>query len=332
MDFRNLWVMNKQFLYTSAITAILIAILLTIVQVVPEKPLLLSERLMPSAGWIQVGIAIIYGALLSYKMQDRKERPKWRVRVWLLFSIVFFGQLLLGVTVDSVFLMTGKLHLPVPAIILAGPIYRLEGLFMPILFLSTLLLSGPAWCSQLCYFGAFDAWSTKGKTEKNVFRYHKQLRYSVFFLVIAGAIALRLSGASGWMATVAGLIVGIIGLGIMLILSRRKKKMIHCSSYCPIGTLVSFMKYLSPFRVKLNTDCTHCMACLKSCKYDALHKENIEKGKIGYTCTYCGDCLSACKHGGLEYRFFKLRPATAERLWIIITVVLHTCFLMIARI
>lgn len=70
--------MNKQFLYTSAITAILIAILLTIVQVVPEKPLLLSERLMPSAGWIQVGIAIIYGALLSYKMQDRKERPKWQ--------------------------------------------------------------------------------------------------------------------------------------------------------------------------------------------------------------------------------------------------------------
>ena len=228
--------------------------------------------------------------------------------------------------------MTGKLHLPVPAIILAGPIYRLEGLFMPILFLSTLLLSGPAWCSQLCYFGAFDAWSAKGKTEKNVFRYHKQLRYSVFFLVIAGAIALRLSGASGWMSTVAGLIVGIIGLGIMLILSRQKKKMIHCSSYCPIGTLVSFMKYLSPFRVKLNTDCTHCMACLKSCKYDALHKENIEKGKIGYTCTYCGDCLSTCKHGGLEYRFFKLRPATAERLWIIITVVLHTCFLMIARI
>ena len=152
-----------------------------------------------------------------------------------------------------------------------------------IVYADTLLLSGPAWCSQLCYFGAFDAWSAKGKTEKNVFRYHKQLRYSVFFLVIAGAIALRLSGASGWMATVAGLIVGIIGLGIMLILSRRKKKMIHCSSYCPIGTLVSFMKYLSPFRVKLNTDCTHCMACLKSCKYDALHKENIEKGKIGYT-------------------------------------------------
>ena len=72
--------MNKQFLYISAITAILIAVLLTIVQVVPNKPLLLLDRFVPSAGWIQVGIAVIYGALLSYKMQDRKERPKWRLR------------------------------------------------------------------------------------------------------------------------------------------------------------------------------------------------------------------------------------------------------------
>lgn len=73
-------------------------------------------------------------------MQDRKERPKWRTRARLLFSIVFFGQLL-GILVNPVFLMTGKQHLPVPAIILAGPLYRLEGLFMPILFLSTLLLA-----------------------------------------------------------------------------------------------------------------------------------------------------------------------------------------------
>ena len=71
----------------------------------------------------------------------------------------FFGQLALGIFADPIFLMTGKLHLPIPAVILAGPLYRFEGLFMPILFISTLLLSGPAWCSQLCYFGAFDAWS-----------------------------------------------------------------------------------------------------------------------------------------------------------------------------
>ncbi|HDJ22855.1 MAG TPA: 4Fe-4S binding protein [Candidatus Aminicenantes bacterium] len=54
------------------------------------------------------------------------------------------------------FLMTGKLHLPVPALILAGPIYRGTLSFMLILFLVTIVLVGPAWCSHLCYVGAWD--------------------------------------------------------------------------------------------------------------------------------------------------------------------------------
>ena len=249
-----------------------------------------------------------------------------------LLSIVFFGQLALGIFADPIFLMTGKLHLPIPAVILAGPLYRFEGLFMPILFISTLLLSGPAWCSQLCYFGAFDAWSARGKLERERFPYHKQMRHSVLFLVMLGAILLRIFGASGKIATAFGIAVGVIGLLVMLLFSRKRRKMVHCSSYCPIGALVSFLKYLSPFRVRLTMDCCHCMACTNICRYDALHKEEIEKGKIGYTCTYCGDCLSACKHGAIEYHFPGLRPATAERLWIVVTVVLHTCFLMIARI
>lgn len=279
-----------------------------------------------------MALAMLYAGWLCLKMQDRKERSVWRKRAWLLFSIVFFGQLALGILADPIFLMTGKLHLPIPAVILAGPLYRFEGLFMPVLFISTLLLSGPAWCSQLCYFGAFDAWSARGKMEREIFPYHKRMRYSVLFLVVAGAILLRLLGASSTVATVSGLMVGLIGLLIMSLLSRKRRKMIHCSSYCPIGTLVSFLKYLSPFRLRLTKDCCHCMACTNTCRYDALHREEIESGKIGPTCTYCGDCLSACRHGAIVYRFPGLRPANAERLWIIVTVVLHTCFLMIARI
>lgn len=313
-------------------TILLVGGLLSIVQVMPKNPLLIGERLFPYGGWIQVILAMLYGGWLCYKMQDRQERPKWRKRAWLLFSIVFFGQLALGIFADPIFLMTGKLHLPIPAVILAGPLYRFEGLFMPILFISTLLLSGPAWCSQLCYFGAFDAWSARGKLERKRFPYHKQMRYSILFLVMLGAILLRIFGASGRIATAFGIAVGVIGLLVMLLFSRKRRKMVHCSSYCPIGTLVSFLKYLSPFRVRLTTDCCHCMACTNACRYDALHKEEIEKGKIGYTCTYCGDCLSACKHGAIEYHFPGLRTTTAERLWIVVTVVLHTCFLMIARI
>lgn len=324
--------MNRKRSTLAAVAALLIAGLLIIVQTVPQKPLFLLERLFPYGGWIQILLAVFYGFYICYKIQDRQVRPVWRRRVWLLFSVFFFGQLALGIFADPVFLMTGKLHLPIPAIILAGPVYRLEGLFMPILFLSTLLISGPAWCSQLCYFGAFDAINAQGRTDLKPFKYHKQMRFTVLFLVIAGAILLRLMGTNSFLATATGLTIGIAGLIIMLLLSRKNKKMVHCSSYCPIGTLVSYMKYLSPFRVKLTDNCTHCMACLRSCKYDALHREEIEAGKIGQTCTYCGDCIAACKHQALEYRFLRLRPARAERLWILVTVVLHTCFLMIARI
>ena len=125
-------------------TVLLVGGLLSIVQVMPKNPLLIGERLFPYGGWIQVILAMLYGGWLCYKMQDRQERPKWRKRAWLLFSIVFFGQLALGIFADPIFLMTGKLHLPIPAVILAGPLYRFDGLFMPILFISTLLLSGPA--------------------------------------------------------------------------------------------------------------------------------------------------------------------------------------------
>ena len=160
-------------------TVLLVGGLLSIVQVMPKNPLLIGERLFPYGGWIQVILAMLYGGWLCYKMQDRQERPKWRKRAWLLFSIVFFGQLALGIFADPIFLMTGKLHLPIPAVILAGPLYRFDGLFMPILFISTLLLSGPAWCSQLCYFGAFDAWSARGKLERKRFPYHKQMRQRI---------------------------------------------------------------------------------------------------------------------------------------------------------
>lgn len=313
-------------------TVLAIGALLTIVQVVPKSPLLLLERLFPYGGWIQVGLGMLYGGWLCGKMMNRKERPKWRTRVWLLFSVVFFGQLALGIFADPVFLMSGELHLPIPAVILAGPLYRLEGLFMPILFISTLLLSGPAWCSQLCYFGAFDAWSAQGKPERTRFRYHRQLRYTTFFLVVTGAIALRFFGANGMIATALGITVGVIGLCVMFVFSRKRKKMIHCSSFCPIGTMVSYMKYLSPFRVRITDNCCRCMACTNACKYDALHSEEIKKRKISSTCTYCGDCFSACNHQAIEYQFINVSPANSESLWIIITVVLHTCFLAIARI
>lgn len=243
----------------------------------------------------------------------------------------FFGQLALGIFADPIFLMTGKLHLPIPAVILADRFIASRDYSCPYFLSAPYYYPVPLGVASFVTSGLTHG-DARGKLERKRFPYHKQMRYSILFLVMLGAILLRIFGASGRIATAFGIAVGVIGLLVMLLFSRKRRKMVHCSSYCPIGTLVSFLKYLSPFRVRLTTDCCHCMACTNACRYDALHKEEIEKGKIGYTCTYCGDCLSACKHGGYRISFPEIAPTTAERLWIVVTVVLHTCFLMIARI
>jgi len=54
----------------------------------------------------------------------------------LAFSIVFFSKFILGVIGIEKLLMTGRLRMPVPASVIAGPNYRGVRFFMPILFVS----------------------------------------------------------------------------------------------------------------------------------------------------------------------------------------------------
>lgn len=106
-------------------------------------------------------------------------RPKRsEARVWLMFSGVFFAQLVLGLLGAERFLMTGNLHLPVPAVILAGPLCRGEGFFMLILFLCTVLIVDPAWCGWLCYIGAWDNVAASARRPRKA-RHHAAVRVGI---------------------------------------------------------------------------------------------------------------------------------------------------------
>jgi len=274
-----------------------------------------------------------YGALVAYKMQDPKKVQSWRKYTWFAFSVVFFSQLALGLLGFEKFLMTGKLHLPIPMMIVAGPIYRGHTSVMTILFLSTVVLSGPAWCSHLCYFGAVDSLSSRGKTKKGAIRNKWALKSTVILLVVAGALAMRLLGVSVLNATWIALGFGIIGLGIILLISRREGRMVHCTAYCPVGTVVNLTRFVNPFRMYIdNSSCTDCMACTRVCKYDALNRSDVAARKPGLTCTLCGDCLSSCHAGSLKYRFLKLSPTAARNLFLIISISLHAATMALARI
>ncbi|MBW2276908.1 MAG: 4Fe-4S binding protein [Deltaproteobacteria bacterium] len=307
--------------------------LLAIVQLKVETPALLPERFLSGGGWIVVLVLSGWAAGLTELMLDPARQSRWRRRAWGLFSVVFFAQLALGLLGQERFLMTGELHLPVPALIAAGPLFRGEGLFMPILFGSTLLLVGPAWCSHLCYIGAWDsalASSRKGKP-RALPRWTRYLRVGILVVVLAAAIGLRLAGASSVLAGGLALGFGLIGVGAMLLVSRRFGTMAHCTVYCPIGLLADVAGKVSPFRIRIGDACTKCGKCSKICRYDALSSQDIEDKRPALTCSLCGDCVGTCKDGQIGYRFAGLSPDRARTVFVVLAAALHAAFLGVAR-
>ena len=324
--------MNLKQYKLSIIVFILTFLLLAFVQIKLDRPMLLAERFVKGGGWIEIFLIASYGAFIVNKMKDPVNVPKWRRITWTGFSIVFFSQLFIGLVGFDKFLMTGKLHLPIPMMILAGPIYRGQLSVMTILFLSTIILTGPAWCSQLCYFGAFDNLAAGGKTSKEILKYKSVIKSTVLILVIAIAIFLRWMKIDILASTLIAVAFGLAGITIMILFSLKKKKMVHCVMYCPIGTIVNIFKNINPFRLYIDQSCTLCMNCTKFCKYDALNPIDIKNAKPSLTCTLCGDCLSGCHHNSIKYRFLKMRPEQARNLYLIMTISLHAACLALARI
>jgi len=296
-----------------------------------ENPLLVGERYLSGAGWIEIFLFALYGAFIAYKMQDVKNVPQYRKVTWLLFTILFFGQMAIGLLGEEKFLMTGKLHMPIPMMIIAGPLYRAQLSVMTILFLSTVILSGPAWCSHLCYFGSLDNLAAQGKTKMKPLKLLRVIKPAILALVIAVALIFRWMNVPMLYAIILAAGFGIAGILIMIFISGKKKKMVHCTAYCPVGTVVNILKPVNPFRMYIDSNCDTCMKCTANCKYDALNLKNIKNRKPGFNCTLCGDCLSACPNNSIKYKFFNLNPETARKLYLFMTISIHAAFMALAK-
>ncbi len=308
-------------------------ILLAFVQVKVDRPMLMAERFFEGSGWIEIFLIASYGWFVAWKMQDPKEVPQWRKITWTLFSIIFFTQLILGLSGIEKFLMTGKLHLPIPMMIVGGPIYRGELSVMTILFLSTVVLTGPAWCSHFCYFGAFDNLAAGIKRPaKGEIKNKSAVKWTVLFLVIFMALLLRWLGVPPLATTLIAVAFGLTGITVMILYSKKMNKMVHCSVYCPIGTIVNVTKNVNPFRMYIDKSCTLCMKCTMYCKYDSLDIMDVKRGKPAAGCTLCGDCLAGCHHDSIKYKFPGLSPQTARNLYLILTITLHATCIALARI
>ncbi len=67
-----------------------------------------------------------------------------------------------------------------------------------------------------------------------------------------------------------------------------------CRFFCPLGAIYSFFNKKAVFGIKVDsTKCTHCNACVNSCKMDTLQINDRE-------CIRCGECKSKCKFGAIK--------------------------------
>ena len=313
---------------------VLTSIVLVIAMAKSPVDILLLDRFVPGSGGVEVLLLATYSAFVAEWLFTSKKIDRIRSKLWLFFSVVFFSQVVLGLLGVSKFLMTGKLHLPVPAMIVGGPIYRGYGFFMPVLLVITIIFVGPAWCSYLCYIGAWDnSLARKTKIPKSFSVKYRFIQAFILIFVALIAYLLRVLGVNWIFASILGGLFGIVGVGIMIFISRKLGVLVHCTTYCPIGIITTVLGKLNPFRIRINRDtCTNCMACTLACRYNSLTPENVKNGKAGFFCTLCGDCITACPHTSIDYTFYNKFTINARKVFFVLIAVFHSVFLGVARI
>ena len=305
-----------------------IAILTPLLFVAPQ--VFLTERFLP--GWAPpILLAGFWASWVASRLGTGMPR---RVRAYSsgACSRWPFVQLALGLAGYGLFLMTGNLHLPVPGMILAAPLYRGGGLFMPILFGVSVLLAGAAWCSHLCYFGVWDTVAASGRKAVPPPRWMSRLRPVFFGLMLAVPAVLRLSGAPTGVSVALGLALGLLLLPVAVLLSRRYGSACYCLAVCPHGLVANWLGKIAPWRIRRTDACMHCLACIRVCRYGALTPERLKEGRPGPGCTLCRDCLSVCRHGGLAVTLYGKTCGAAESSFVVLLSIMHTVFLAVARV
>jgi len=299
--------------------------------------LLLLERFLPVIGSVQIFFAACYGAFAVGLLADRRYSRRARFWLWLTFGLIFFAQFALGLLGMEKMLLTGQLHVPVPAFVLYGAVFRETLNAMPFIVLATTLLAGGAWCSLFCYFGTFDALAGNSQPLRPLpvwlvwmLRYG---RLAVLLTAIPIVLLLRWAGCNMAGAVSLAVAYAIASLFFMVTVSRKYGGLLHCGTVCPLGLIVRWLGRLAPWRLQVDVSrCDNCGVCEKICRWRAITPASRAMGNSLPDCTLCRDCLSGCSRGALYLRCPGLSPMLANSVFTGLIAALHAIFLSVAMV
>lgn len=223
----------------SRVFSVSVLLLFLLDALVPLR-LLMGERILPWQGANGLAILLLawWGGYCAEGLLNPQTSPRRRQVMWTVFASAFFLQFLLGVTVAPSLLMTGKLHIPVPFMMISGPVYREEGFFMLALFSVSVLMAGSSWCSHLCYFGVWDCLAAASSRRKGhpVPGGKKACDWRWFSLAAAVGIPLLLSV---WGVPLGYALAAAFAVALTAPFAWKKSSengvREYCSRFCPMG-------------------------------------------------------------------------------------------------
>jgi len=182
-------------------------------------------------------------------------------------------------------------------------------------------LLGRGFCSWGCFYGGWDEGTSRILKKPVIRNVHSFFKWSSFavLLIVAISSAFALSPTyCDWLCpfkTVTEyeeitslkiffktMVFLSLFLGLVLVLPALTKKRIQCTTFCPMGALLSLSNKINIFHIKIDPDkCTGCKVCAKTCPTLSIDTEDIQRGCASITCTKCGKCIDHCPQQAIRY-------------------------------
>ena len=120
------------------------------------------------------------------------------------------------------------------------------------------------------------------------------------------------SVASTWSTLSAGMLVGIIAGGVMLLgiavwgfFAGRD----YCNKVCPVGQIMAVIDHFALLHIEFNPDkCISCMRCEDICRGSCI---SVKQRRVDNSrCVKCLDCICKCPSGALKLQSNRNRAST----------------------